>query len=185
MEERRQGQDNAIGTSENRRRILEYIRSNPGIYLRKISKDLDLAVGNTEYHVCALQREGMIRSLRYGLYRHYYSVEIGELQHQMILALLTYKTTRDILLHLVEHPGSGQNQIAKFKQLSSPTINWHMSRMISWDIIVGVRDGRTIRYYIRDVGSLIHVLSNYYPNIWKSIAPRLVEMFVKTASIVR
>jgi hypothetical protein len=48
-----------------------------------------------------------------------------------------------------------------------------------------LRDGKTIRYYIRDIGSLIHVLVNYYPNVWRILSPKLVELFVKSASTVR
>lgn len=182
MKERAHSIDDTRDASKNRQIIFEHIRNNPGIYLRKISKDLGLAVGDTQHHISALQRKGLIRSLKYGLYRHYYSIDIGDTQHQAMLALLMQDTSRDILIHLVEHPGSGQSDIAKFKQMSSPTINWHMSRMISLSVIVGIRDGKFVRYFIRDIGSLIYVLTNYHPDIWRNLAPKLVEMFVRTAS---
>jgi predicted transcriptional regulator len=182
VKERAHSIDDTRDASKNRQIIFEHIRNNPGIYLRKISKDLGLAVGDTQHHISALQRKGLIRSLKYGLYRHYYSIDIGDTQHQAMLALLMQDTSRDILIHLVEHPGSGQSDIAKFKQMSSPTINWHMSRMISLSVIVGIRDGKFVRYFIRDIGSLIYVLTNYHPDIWRNLAPKLVEMFVRTAS---
>jgi predicted transcriptional regulator len=120
LKEREYGLGNTLFASDNRRSILEYIRNNPGIYLRKIAKDLGLAIGDTQYHICVLQREGLIRSFKYGMYRHYYLVEISDIQHQAMLALLMQDTARDILIHLVEHPGSGQNDIAKFKRMSLP-----------------------------------------------------------------
>lgn len=177
--------DGTKEASRNRKVISEYIRNSPGAYLRKISKDLGMAMGDTQHHVSVLEREGLIRSLKYGLYRHYYSIEIDNTQHQAMLALLMQNTTRDILIHLVEYPGSGQSDIAKFKQMSSPTINWHMSRMISLSVIIGIRDGKFVRYFIQDIRGLIYVLENYYPDIWRNLAPKLVEVFVKAATAKR
>jgi hypothetical protein len=57
-----------------------------------------------------------------------------------------------------------------------------MSRLISAGIVVGVREGRIIRYFIQDIGGLIDTLIDYYPDIWNSMASRLVGMFVRISS---
>ncbi len=100
----------------------------------------------------------------------------------MVLAYLIHKTARDILVYLIEKPGATQTDIAKFKQVSAPTISWHMSRLTSVGIIITMREGKIIKYYIADARYLIYVLQNYYPEVWKSMASKLIEIFVRVAS---
>lgn len=171
-----------IGTSENRRSIIEYIKNNPGAHLRRIVKDLSLPMGLAQYHLDVLQREGMIRSLKLGMYRHYYSIEINDQRHEVVLAFMTHEMARDILIYLIEHPGSTQGDIAKFKHVSAPTINWYMTRLISAGMVFSIREGKIIRYYIQDIRYLIHILQNYYSDIWNIMASKLVEIFVRVSS---
>jgi predicted transcriptional regulator len=171
-----------VDSSDNRRVVYQFIEDNPGVHIRKIIKSLGLAAGDTQYHLDKLQREGWIKSLKIGAHRHYYPADITDEKDEVVLAFLMHDTARDILVRLIEHPGSTQGDIARFKQLSAPTINWYMSRLISAGIVVGVREGRIIRYFIQDIGGLIDTLIDYYPDIWNSIASRLVGMFVRISS---
>jgi predicted transcriptional regulator len=171
-----------IDSSDNRRVVYQFIEDNPGVHTRKIIKSLGLAAGDTQYHLDKLQRKGWIKSLKLGAHRHYYSADVTDEKHEVILAFLMHDTARDILVHLIEYPGSTQGDVARFKQLSAPTINWYMSRLIPAGIVVGVREGRIVRYFIQDVESLINTLIDYYPDIWNSMASKLVEMFVRISS---
>lgn len=112
-------------------------------------------MGLTQYHVDILQREGLIRSMKLGMYKHHYPIDINDERLEVILAFLIHETARDILVYLIEKPGSTQGDIAKFKHVSAPTISWYMSRLISVGIINSNREGKIIRYYIRDMGYLI------------------------------
>lgn len=174
-----------IDTSDNRQFICKYIKNNPGIHLRKIVKDLALPMGLTQYHLEILQKEGLVRSMKLGMYRHYYSADINDEKCQVILAFLMPETARTILVYLIEHPGSTQGDIAKFKQVSAPTINWYMSKLISAGVVISIREGRIIRYFLQDVGYLIHIVRNYYPNVWNGMASKLVEMLVRVSSVRR
>ncbi len=65
-------------TSDNRGYIYEYIENNPGVYLRKIVKDLRLPMGLVQYHLDILQREGLISSMKLGMYKYHYSIAIND-----------------------------------------------------------------------------------------------------------
>jgi predicted transcriptional regulator len=41
----------------NGRRIYEYIVDNPSCHVRKISRELDLAIGDTQYHLKILEKK--------------------------------------------------------------------------------------------------------------------------------
>jgi predicted transcriptional regulator len=128
--------------SNNRERILEYIRLNPGRYLRKISKDLKLGLGNTLYCLGLLEKEGSVKSRRIQLYKTYYTTSILAEKDESILAALQQETPRDIISYLIMNPGATQSEIAHLKSETSSTINWHTSRLIEIGLVYSHKDGK-------------------------------------------
>ena len=171
-------------TSENRRYIYEHILMNPGVHLRKICKETGLAMGDTQHHLFVLEKEGRIKSRKIGQqkHRHYYPTTLINEQHELILAFLRRDTARDILIYLIEHAGSTQSDIANFKNLSAPTINWHMSRLIEAGVVIGNREWKTVRYFIKDPESLIDSLKNYFPAVWSSLSDRFAKLFIQIST---
>ena len=168
--------------TENRKRIYEYIQNNPGAHLRTISKELGLAMGNTQYHLNTLENAGQIRSRRIHLNRHYYPLTILE-RDEIIVAFLRHETARDILIYLMEHPGATQSDIANFKNFSVPTISWHMSRLVEARIVEGDKQGRIVKYYIKqDLRNITDFLKVYHPSIWNKLADRFAELFLELSS---
>jgi len=106
-------------------------------------------------------------------------------QHELILAFLRQDTARDILIYLIENTGSTQSDIAKFKNLSAPTINWHMSRLIEAGVVIGNREWKTVRYFIKDPDSLIESLKNYFPTEWSSLSDRFAKLFIRISTGTR
>jgi len=88
----------------NRVRILEFIRANPGTHLRKIKRELNLAMGVIQYHLYKLERERSILSVRHGLYKRFYADKGLGVQDREILNILSQETERDIVLYLIKNP---------------------------------------------------------------------------------
>lgn len=171
--------------SEIRQRIYQYIESNPGVHLRKISRELGLAMGNTQYHLQLLEKDGRIRTRRAALYTHYYPAAILDEQHKIILAFLRQETPRDILVHLLEHPaGATQSEITEFKRLSAPTISWHMSRLIESGLVTAYKEGRTVRYSVKKevIDEIAKLLKMYHLPVWNKLAGRLAELFFELSA---
>jgi predicted transcriptional regulator len=164
--------------SQTRSKIHDYIKQNPGVHFRGISKKLGLAMGQIQHHLSVLENAGKIKSRKINFRRHYYPAEILDEEHEVILAFLTNETVRDILLFLIEHPDSTQIEIANFKGFATPTINWHMSRLIEASIVTSRKDGKTIKYSIRgDARNLGVLLMTYHPNVWNKITSRFADLF--------
>ncbi|OLC25429.1 MAG: hypothetical protein AUH71_01030 [Thaumarchaeota archaeon 13_1_40CM_4_48_7] len=164
--------------SPNRHQILKYIKDNPGAHLRRVSKELGLALGDTQYHLGILQKSGKVRSRKINLYRRYYAACIVGEKEEIIHAFLRQETARDILIYLIEYQYATQSDLARFKQFSSPTIRYHMSRLIEGGIVDSAKDGKNIVYRIRaDRGKLLHMLKTYHPGIWNNFAARLADVF--------
>ena len=119
----------------NRDCIYQYIANNPGSHLRKICKELDLAMGDTQYHLKTLEKTDLIKSRRIGVFRRYYTVSIYGERLESLLAILRQEVPRDIIIFLIENPGATQAELAKHKGFSAPTINWHMSRLIEIGLV--------------------------------------------------
>src|SRR5919202_983513 len=168
---------------ENKLYIYKYIVNYPGVHLRKICRELGLAMGDTQYHLSILENEGRIKSRRVGNHRHYYPVTIPNEQNESILAFLRQETIRDILIYLLENPGSSQQVLANFMNVSSPTIKWHMSRLIESDLVMTTREGKVVKYFIKDPKSLTYSLKNYMPALWNSLVNKFAEKFFEISFV--
>ncbi len=169
--------------SDNRSRIYEYIKNHPGTHLRKLSKNLGVAMGDTQHHLGVLDKLGLIKSRRKGMYKVYYTVSISRKRDEDILAVLQQETPRDIILYLVENPGSTQGDISNYIRLTAPTINWHMSNLINAHLVTSYKDGRFVKYFIEgDVNDIVGLLKSYYPTVWSKLSDRLAELFLDLAA---
>jgi len=109
--------------SNNRSRIYEYIKNHPGTHLRKLSKNVGVAMGGAQHHLGVLDKFGLIKSRRKGMYKVYYTVSIFRKRDEDILAVLQQETPRDMILYIVENPGSTQGEISNYMGLTAPTIS--------------------------------------------------------------
>jgi DNA-binding MarR family transcriptional regulator len=170
----------------NRDRIYQYIANNPGCHLRKISKDLDLAMGDTQYHLKTLEKTHLIKSRRIGVFRRYYPVSIYGERLESLLATLRQEVPRDIIVFLIENPGATQAELAKHQGFSPPTINWHMSRLIEIGLVSSHKEGKFLKYRIEgDIKDVTSILRRYYPSIWTKLSNRLADLFLDISAASR
>lgn len=175
--------ENHKTAQDNKQRIYSYIKNNPGSHLRRISKELVIAIGDIQYQLKFLEGMGLIKSRRMGLYKTYYSVSILGERSENILAVLQQETLRDIMLHLIENPGATQSEIAHHKGFTAPTINWHMSRLIEMGLVYTCREGRFVKYYVEgDIDDIVSLLKSYHPSTWNTLSNRLASLFLDLSS---
>ena len=165
-------------SSENRLYIYKYILNIPGVHLKKICRELGLAMGDTQYQLSILEKEGKIKSKRIGNHRHYYPLAVPDEQNELILAFLRQETIRKILIYLMENPGSSQQSLANFMNVSAPTIKCYMSRLKESEIVMTSKEGKIVRYFIKDPKRIVSSLKNYMPHLWNSLVNRFAEKFV-------
>jgi predicted transcriptional regulator len=134
-------------------------------------------MGDTQYQLSILEKEGKIKSKRVGNHRHYYPIAVSDEQNELILAFLRQETTKEILTYLMENPSSSQQVLANFMNVSAPTIKWHMSRLIQSDLVMATKEGKIAKYFIKDPKSLTYSIKNYMPSLWNSLVNRFAEKF--------
>lgn len=163
--------------SSTQRRVYDYIAAHPGAHLRQIRRELGLATGDTQYHLHRLEATGAVRSYRRGLYRFYYLSNLFGERQRDILSILTFDTPREILLSLIEKPGSLHGDLAQAVSLTSATVSWHMKRLVELGIVEREQRGRMVAYRVAGGGAdVANFVRTYHPGIWERWSSRLTDI---------
>lgn len=165
--------------SGTRKKIYDYIQEHPGSHLREIGRNLDLAIGDIQYQLNILEKAGHVVSKRRGIYKRFYPSKIFGERQKDIMGTLSQETPRKILLLLLQKPGANHGEIAKFANVSAPTVTWHMKRLIDEELVEAHREGRNVKYYIRgSAGDIEKLMKSYHPMFWEKWADRFAEVWL-------
>ncbi|MDX1612496.1 MAG: winged helix-turn-helix transcriptional regulator [Candidatus Thermoplasmatota archaeon] len=135
---------------ETRRALYETIKRDPGINLRALSDELDLAWGTLLHHLHKLENAHMVVSKRYGKYRRYFlNGSTYSQEEKARLAALSTPSTARVAEYILDHPGSTQSEIGDALDVTASTVLWHARRLKDVDLLETKRDGRYVRYYPR------------------------------------
>lgn len=162
-----------------RKMVYDYIQAHPGAHLREIARSLNLAIGDVQYHLYALEKNGYVVSKRRGLYKHFYTNNIFNESQKNIIEALSHETSRRILFLLLHKHSISQGEIAKFVKVSASTVTWHMKRLINTGLVSVHREGRTTKYDLNVPADEIEKLAKNYPlMIWEKWADRLADLWI-------
>ena len=164
--------------SESRRtQILTFITEHPGAHLRKIRRELNLAMGVIQYHLYALEKERKIISRRRGFYKRFYPTLVFGDRELEIMDVLGQETERDLLLFLMQNPNASQKELSGYARVSPSSINWHMQRLTKARLIETTREGANVKYLVKvNRVEILTLLKNYHPAIWERWADRLADI---------
>ncbi len=160
------------------RRILEFISLHPGVHLREICRALSLAMGDVQYHVGRLERSGRITSMRRGLYKFFYPANLFGERQRDVLSVLSLERPRELLLNIIEHPGSTQEALAAATGVSQPTVSWHLKRLVELGILGKRQEGRTVTYSVVGGLEIAAFIRAYHPTVWERWSSRLADIFL-------
>jgi len=155
---------------------LQYINTHPGAHLRQVKRDLGLSMGVTQYHLYALEKDQKIVARRNGLYKRFFpALTFGEHQ-QEILDILSQESERDLLMYMIQNPGTTQKELSQYSRLSPGTINWHMKRLTSIGLVSLKREGQYVRYSVStDQEEILNLIRSYHPNTFQLWVDRFVN----------
>jgi len=129
------GPPTAVVTNSTRSELLAFIVSNPGVYLRYVSEEMGLAMGDVQYHLWILIKEGVIVDRRDGRYRRFFeSGRYGEVE-QKVISVLRQDTAGRILVRLAEFGPISHMRLAATLGVTSQAVTWQMRRLTSLGIV--------------------------------------------------
>ncbi|HHH99984.1 MAG TPA: winged helix-turn-helix transcriptional regulator [Thermococcus litoralis] len=158
-----------------REKILGYITKNPGITFRKLAQDLNIGIGNLQYHLRHLEKEGKVTSKRLGGKKYFFPAGFEE-EYRRLMIAISNESQRKILLLLAEGD-KNQGEIAEKLNLTPSTIIYHTKRLETLGIITRVKDGKNTVYSLNcDVDVLLRIIKEYKPKIWDKLADKLIDL---------
>jgi len=147
---------------DNRDKIFTYISNNPGSHLRKIARDLKLHLSTLRYHhLDQLEKSGVIVSQKQNNLKIYFVPGKLKPEEIALTQLLQQKHFRNIILVLIDSPGSTFSQIAEKLSLSRSTASKYINLLEDRKILSHEKIGRRKRYQINDEKSVIELIKTY------------------------
>ncbi|MFU1782243.1 winged helix-turn-helix transcriptional regulator [Haloarcula japonica] len=122
--------------SDTRARIYRHIESNPGVHFRELTRALDLATGQVQYHLARLDR---VNSESVNGRTHYYTSSFDAWERHAI-AFLRRETARDILVTLIERGTAHPGEVADHLDIARSTLEHHLNGLVEYDIVEKRRD---------------------------------------------
>jgi len=162
-------------TGERRREILATIQRKPGITFRALARELGLGIGDLQYHLARLEKEGRVFSRKVGRRRYIFPGRMEEDAQRLLIAIST-ETRRNILLLLMNRPMM-QKELAEALGISQPTINYHMSELLKLGVVRAEKKGRNVIYTLAyDPETVLRLVNEYRPGLWDKLADGLIDL---------
>lgn len=164
---------------EIRRKIYNLILKSPGLHIRELSRELNIALGTLNYHLHYLHKRELITVKSDGGYvRCYIAGEIG-VKDKKIIGVLRQNVPRKILLFLLLHPSSFHRAIYIQLQLAPSTISFHLNKLVDLDIINCVKVGRQTRYQIKEPEYVSDLLITYRETFLDKTVDRFADAWLE------
>ena len=175
---------NQGGEPEGSSQVLQYIKKHPGTHLRELQRELNLAMGTVQYHIYRLEKEKKIVARRNrGQKRFYANLVFGDRQID-ILDIISQDAEREIILYLIQKPGSSQKELSGFLNRSPATTYWHITKLTDAGLIEVRREKEFVRYELTcDKSEILELIRNYHRRIWERWASRLADLLTDASGI--
>ncbi|HWG91662.1 MAG TPA: winged helix-turn-helix transcriptional regulator [Candidatus Thermoplasmatota archaeon] len=127
--------------NELRKAIMEHLSENPGSYLGKISRELNVPTSTLKYHLNILRSFDLVSTVRKGRCRHYFPKRkrFTDVEKKMYAAI-EHGPTRRIVQIIAENPGISQGGLVQATGLSQSTVAWHMAKLEEMNLIRSERN---------------------------------------------
>ena len=125
----------------NRRRIVDHVAEHPGIHLRKVARDLGLALGTTEHHLHLLVRHGLLDVDEAQGQSCYFAPGMSP-EDRFLWVVLRQDAQRRVLRTLAADPDLAPSDLGRRLGLSKAAVAYHLQRLEAWGLVERLRLGR-------------------------------------------
>ena len=158
--------------TDTRNRVRSHVESNPGVHFNAVSRNLDIATGQTQYHLRRLLRAESLHSEDICGRTHYFPDGYSG-SEQAAIALLRRETTRELVMLLLDRGETTPGTLADEVGIARSTVEWHLSNLIDYDLVEKEYDGRTV--FVRPTRP--ELLRETLVEIDPNLPDRLVDRF--------
>ncbi len=155
--------------SETRARIRREIEREPGIHFRALTRGLELATGQVQYHLGRIED---ITVERVNGRTHYYPPGYDQWE-RTALALLRRETARDIVATLYDAGEARPAAVADRVGIARSTLEHHLDGLVAGDVVRKQRDGNRVTLSLSRPEETVALLGTVAP----TLAERLTDRF--------
>lgn len=161
--------------TQQRERLYEYIAAHPGKHFNALTRSLNLAPGQVQYHLKKLKREELvIEEQLYGR-THYYTPKY-EAWERGAIAVLRRETAREILFYLLEHSPATPASVTEELEIARSTLEWHLDHLVEQDLVEKRRNKYNhVQLVVFEPREAIRLLDAITP----SLSNRMVDRFTR------
>jgi predicted transcriptional regulator len=123
----------------NRSRIYKSIIRYPGSSFTDLRMLLGIKNGTLSHHLIKLEKEGLVRSKKIGIFRRFYPSS-GEVPKDLEEKII------DVIL---DNPGISQSSVAKRLEITRQVANYHINLLKKRGQLIVRRAGRNSEIYLR------------------------------------
>ena len=161
--------------SHQRERIYDHVVTHPGRHFNELTRVLDLAPGQVQYHLKRLRRAGRLEEERLYGRTHYYPPAYDDWERGA-LALFRRETARDVLLVLLDAGPSSPSTVADELDIARSTLEWHLDHLTEQGLVRKERDERNrVTLVLERPAATAELLGEITP----SLPERLVDRFTR------
>jgi DNA-binding MarR family transcriptional regulator len=164
--------------SNTRSCIRDCISQKPGIHFNEIKRELDIATGQTQYHLRKLIRADQLEKESIEGRTHYYPPTFSAWERGAI-ALLRRETTREIVLFLLRNDATQPDKLASQLDIARSTVEWHLSRLSEHDVIEKKpieKASQRVVVTLQDEDSVYRLLREIEPHILDRVVDRFSRL---------
>ncbi len=137
---------NKVLYNRTRERLREHLNVNPGDHFNSIKRTLGIPQGALAYHLRTLEREKYIHSIRSGMFKRFYPIEMDISTTDAKIS----DSQRAIYDKILRHPGISQSEIVNMVELSMSTVNYHVKSLVDAGLVKLKRKGNVTMCYVTD-----------------------------------
>jgi predicted transcriptional regulator len=158
-----------------RREIRQHVLAHPGVHFNELTRQLDIATGQAQYHLRRLRDGGDVETEPLRGRTHYFP-EGYDAWERRALALLRRETAREIIVFALEAGEPREARIAEELDVARSTVAWHVSALVEADVAEKCYDERgRVRVCLQRREEVYDLLDEISP----SLPDRLVDRFTR------
>ena len=153
----------AILNQSTRMSIYSFVKDNPGLHFRALSKALNLPFGVLQYHLGLLVSKGLLSTYQDGRYKRYFKSRSFSETAMKVISILRNGTSGKIVSVLFAKPQTTHKDLASRLSISSQALSWQMRRLEKMGVVSKSLDGLSVKYSLTE--PVCSTISQYAPII--------------------
>ncbi|TKX77167.1 winged helix-turn-helix transcriptional regulator [Halorubrum sp. SD626R] len=159
---------------DTRARVREHVRETPGVHFNRVSRDLDIATGQAQYHLRRLVGDGEVAAERIAGQTHYFDPQFDPWE-RAVIAFLRRETARGIIVRLHAEGPARPVDLADDLDLARSTVSWHVSNLTERGVVEKSTDHPMTLSLARPERT-----ADLLDTVSPSLPDRIVDRFVRT-----